>query len=229
MNANQMRKMRDGLRLGSALLMGWWYLPHLLMARRYREQIFADIDAMMSRQYVKCGSWMGLLFLLHTNGYFRTLFYHRIGPVRALLISWMRPGNKNLTISAKTRIGGGCRLAHPYSTILNADEIGENFVVRHCTTLGKKDEIGGGRPVIGNNVTVGAAATIIGHIHIGDNAVIGAGAVVVKDVPAYAVAVGNPARVIKTLVPALVRDEQITGKVANRSSFQVDNRGGVIY
>ncbi|MBQ8019953.1 MAG: serine acetyltransferase, partial [Paludibacteraceae bacterium] len=54
-------------------------------------------------------------------------------------------------------------------------------------------------PTIGNNVSIGANATIIGDITIGDNVIIGAGAVVVKDVPQYSVVVGNPARVIKTL------------------------------
>lgn len=50
---------------------------------------------------------------------------------------------------------------------------------------------------IGNNVWVGAKATILPGVVIGDNAVIGAGAVVTRDVPAYAVAVGIPARVIR--------------------------------
>ena len=50
---------------------------------------------------------------------------------------------------------------------------------------------------IGNDVWVGNRATIMSGVIIGDGAVIGAGAVVAKDVPAYAVAVGNPAQVVK--------------------------------
>ena len=53
------------------------------------------------------------------------------------------------------------------------------------------------RPRIGDNVSVGANAVIIGPIRIGNNVTVGAGAVVVKDVPDNAVVVGNPARLIK--------------------------------
>jgi len=49
---------------------------------------------------------------------------------------------------------------------------------------------------IGKAVSIGANATILGGIKIGDYAMIGAGAVVTKDVPAYALLYGNPARVI---------------------------------
>ena len=51
--------------------------------------------------------------------------------------------------------------------------------------------------IIGNDVWIGAYATIMGGVKIGNGAVIGTGAVVAKDVPPYAVVVGNPARVIK--------------------------------
>ena len=52
---------------------------------------------------------------------------------------------------------------------------------------------------IGNSVWIGGGAIILPGVSIGDGAVIAAGAVVTKDVPAYVVVAGNPARVIKTL------------------------------
>lgn len=55
--------------------------------------------------------------------------------------------------------------------------------------------------VIGNDVWVGCHTIILGGVHIGNGAVIGAGAVVAKDVPPYAVVVGNPARVVKYRFP----------------------------
>jgi serine O-acetyltransferase len=52
-------------------------------------------------------------------------------------------------------------------------------------------------PSVGNRVYIAAGAKILGNIYIGDGAIIGANAVVIKSVPARAVAVGVPARVVK--------------------------------
>lgn len=54
-----------------------------------------------------------------------------------------------------------------------------------------------GNIVIGNDVWIGMNATIMDNVRIGDGCVIGAGSVVSKDVPDYAIVVGNPARVTK--------------------------------
>lgn len=52
---------------------------------------------------------------------------------------------------------------------------------------------------IGNNVWIGANASVLPGVSIGDNTVIGAGSVVTKDIPANVVAVGNPCRVIRKI------------------------------
>jgi acetyltransferase-like isoleucine patch superfamily enzyme len=51
--------------------------------------------------------------------------------------------------------------------------------------------------VVEDNVWIGANSVITAGVTIGKNAIIGAGSVVTKNIPAYSVAVGNPARVIK--------------------------------
>lgn len=51
--------------------------------------------------------------------------------------------------------------------------------------------------VVGNDVWFGYSSLIKGGVNIGHGAIIGAGAVVVKDVPAYSIVAGNPARVVK--------------------------------
>ena len=54
---------------------------------------------------------------------------------------------------------------------------------------------------------IGAGATVLPGVRVGRHAVVGAGAVVTHDVPDYAVAVGNPARVIKMLDKERFQDE----------------------
>ncbi|MEA2704614.1 MAG: maltose O-acetyltransferase [Actinomycetota bacterium] len=53
--------------------------------------------------------------------------------------------------------------------------------------------------VIGDNVWLGGGAIVLPGVSIGENTVVGAGAVVTRDLPAGVVAVGNPARVIRSL------------------------------
>ena len=51
--------------------------------------------------------------------------------------------------------------------------------------------------IIGNDVWIGCDVLLLGGVRIGNGAVLGAGSVVAKDVPPYAVVVGNPARIVK--------------------------------
>ena len=194
------RKLRDSIYLCGALLFSVLYIPHLMcylmLTGGGKTALRKDLQAILTKVNINVAPLLGLLYLLHNNSYFRSLFYYRIGPVASLLIGWYRPGDKYFIISKTLKMGGGFLLAHPYATILNAESIGENFSCRHCTTLGAKHN---GRPVIGNNVSLGASVTIVGNVHIGDNVVVGAGAVVVKDVPSNCVVAGNPAKIIKRL------------------------------
>ncbi|MEM2978825.1 MAG: DapH/DapD/GlmU-related protein, partial [Methanomassiliicoccales archaeon] len=77
-------------------------------------------------------------------------------------------------------------------------EIGDNVCIFQGVTLGGVSTDKGKRhPTIGNNVVIGANATILGNIKIGDNVKIGAGSVVVKDVPPNSTVVGVPGKVVK--------------------------------
>ena len=86
--------------------------------------------------------------------------------------------------------------------------IGDNSSIHMGTLIGHETRIGNstfiahavsisGLVKIGDGVTIGTNSTIIPRIKIGNWATIGAGAVVIRDVPDYAVAVGNPAKIIK--------------------------------
>jgi acetyltransferase-like isoleucine patch superfamily enzyme len=64
--------------------------------------------------------------------------------------------------------------------------------------------------VIGTGASIGAGAILVPGVSIGEGAMIGAGALVTRDVPAFSVVIGNPARVVRTVTEA----ERIPDRVA---------------
>lgn len=190
------RKIRDGIRLFWTFLFSPIYIPHFLLycASKKKKLIMSDVAKNGRDLHFKLNRHLVLLYLLHTNSYYRTLFYYRIGKDISSLISWYRPGNRYFNIAQSTRIGEGMALFHPYGTVINAESIGDNFSCLQLTTIGSSYK---GRPKIGNNVSLATNVVVVGDVTIGDNSEIGAGSVVVKDIPSNVLAAGNPARVLR--------------------------------
>jgi serine O-acetyltransferase len=118
----------------------------------------------------------------------------------SLLYKILRTGCQMTTgieLPCETRVGRRLRIEHFGGIIVSGDAvIGDDVVLRHGVTLGLKRTNERGAPRIGNRVDIGAGAKILGPVTIGDDAVIGANAVVLRDVPAGALAVGIPARIV---------------------------------
>lgn len=95
-----------------------------------------------------------------------------------------------IEIYYSSEIGEGFRINHGVGTVIGARaHIGDNFTIHQMYNWRQN----GGRPTIGNNVTMYAGSLILGSIHIGDNSVIGANALVMSDFPSNAILVGTPA------------------------------------
>ena len=76
--------------------------------------------------------------------------------------------------------------------------VGDNCVLYQGVTLGGTgNETGKRHPTLGDNVTVGTGAKVLGNIRIGNNVKIGGNSVVVNDVPDNCTVVGVPGRIIK--------------------------------
>jgi serine O-acetyltransferase len=108
-------------------------------------------------------------------------------------------------------IGPGLCLVHSSGVVVGGSVvIGRNCRLHQGVTLGSAG-IGAtgvwGEPVIGDDVTIGAHAVIVGPVRIGDRAVVAANAVVTKDVPDDGVVGGVPARLLRVneLKPRLTR------------------------
>ena len=97
-----------------------------------------------------------------------------------------------LDIVISMPVGPGFYLAHPVGVALAARCIGDNVTITTAVTLGVNGP--GNRPVLGDNVFVGAGARIIGQVEVGDNAKIGANAVVNFDVEEGHTVVGTLAK-----------------------------------
>jgi serine O-acetyltransferase len=108
-----------------------------------------------------------------------------------------------IEIAQRCEIGGGLFLPHTVGTVIGARSIGTNAVIFQGVTLGAKSiDIGyseENRPLLGNNVTIGAGAKVLGGVLIGDNVTVGANAVVTKSLESNVVVVGIPAEIIRRL------------------------------
>lgn len=110
---------------------------------------------------------------------------------------------QNSFIDNNVVVGNGCKIQNNVSlyngvTLENQVFIGPSVVFTNVINprafIERKSEF---RPTrICRGASIGANATIVCGVTIGEYALIGAGAVVTKDVPPYALVVGNPARVI---------------------------------
>lgn len=106
-----------------------------------------------------------------------------------------------IELAGQCKIGPGLIMPHPNDLIIGAYEIGSNATFMNSITLGaqfadptfspKK------RPRLGDNVTLGVGARVLGGIHLGDNSTVGANSVVVKDVAANTIVAGVPAHPIR--------------------------------
>jgi sugar O-acyltransferase (sialic acid O-acetyltransferase NeuD family) len=95
-----------------------------------------------------------------------------------------------VVLQAEVEIGDNSSL-HMGALVGHESRIGHSVFVAHAVSVSGSVDIGDG-------CFIGTNATIIPRIRIGKWATVGAGSVVTKDVPAHAVVVGNPARVIKS-------------------------------
>ena len=151
------------------------------------------------------GFWRALADALLFDSGFQALLAYRCGsalrragvPLLPAVFRRWAIGACAVDILPTAELGGGCIVAHGIGLVIGgATVIGEDCTLLHGVTLGEVrfDELA--CPRLGDRVTVGAGAIVLGGITVGDDALIGAGAVVRDDVPAGAAVAGVPARVI---------------------------------
>jgi sugar O-acyltransferase (sialic acid O-acetyltransferase NeuD family) len=150
------------------------------------------------------GDYFGLAAIGGGRGSDRVTIHRRFKELGIQVESVIHP---DATVSKTSMIGLGCQIL-AQSTIAPFVRIGQGGIVNHGAVVDHECQLGDGVHVapgatlcgcilVEDNVFIGAGSTILPRVRLGRNCTVGAGAVVTKDVPPFAVVVGNPGRIVK--------------------------------
>jgi len=173
--------------------------------KRLVSEIRADVRAARERDPAAQGvsafeiltSWAGVQALLAHRAAHALL---EAGvPVLPRAIAYLTRAVTGVEIHPAAAIGKEFFIDHGSGVV-----IGETAAIGNCVTLYQGVTLGGTgfqrgkrHPTLGDNVTVGSGAKLLGPIAVGDGAKIGANTVVVEDVPPGATVVGNPGHPVR--------------------------------
>jgi UDP-2-acetamido-3-amino-2,3-dideoxy-glucuronate N-acetyltransferase len=143
---------------------------------------------------------------------------------------------QNVFIGKNVRIGNGCKIQNNVSVyegveledyVFCGPSIVFTNVINPRSHIERKDEFQ--RTLVRKGATIGANATILCGISVGEYAFIGAGAVVTKDIPAYSIVVGNPAKLAGWICKCGVRIEFKDGIAAcSACGMRYSKKGDVV-
>jgi serine O-acetyltransferase len=173
--------------------------------KRLLKEVRADVKAARERDPAAQGvstfeilsSWAGV----------QALLAHRAAhalmdagvPLLPRTIAYVTRAITGIEIHPAAQIGNEFFIDHGAGVV-----VGETASIGNCVTLYQGVTLGGTgfqrgkrHPTLGDNVTVGSGAKLLGPIAVGDGAKIGANTVVVEDVPPGATVVGNPGHPVR--------------------------------
>ena len=168
--------------------------------------MFDDFKAVFERDPAARG-FRGYFEVALTYAGFHAILLHRLAhtlhqlgiPLLPRIISQFGRFMTGVEIHPAAKIGRGFFIDHGMGVVIGeTSEIGDDVTLFQGVTLGGTGKDTGKRhPTVGNNVTIGAGAKVLGNIQLGDNVYIGANAVVLKSVPAGCTVVGVPGRIVR--------------------------------
>jgi serine O-acetyltransferase len=176
-------------------------LPHIALALygREKELVWSDLDRYADLYETQTPIYTferAALFIRMMTFYpeYRNVFYFR-HKVIGLFLAFLCPPVPSLRLYTINKCGPGLCVHHGFGTTVTAREIGANFTIRQLVSVGfVNNSID--CPTIGDNVTIGAGARVLGAVTLGDDVVVGANSVVIADVPSGVTVMGVPARII---------------------------------
>ena len=166
-------------------------------------RIKEELDVVMERD--PAARSRAEVFFLYSG--FKAILYHRIAHKlynhkRFFLARFVSQHSRKVTgieIHPAAKIGKGLFIDHGMGVVIGETTvIGDNCTIYQGVTLGGTGKDKGKRhPTIGNNVTIGSGAKVLGPFTIGDNSKVAANAVVLNEIPPNCTCVGVPAHIVK--------------------------------
>ena len=180
------------------------------MIGRLLKEIGADVAAARERDPAAQG--VSSLEILAGWAGVQALLAHRVAhallgagvPFAPRTIAYVSRAITGVEIHPAARIGDAFFIDHGSGVVIGeTTEIGDRVTLYQGVTLGGTGFQRGKRhPTVGDDVTLGAGAKLLGPVAIGDGAKVGANTVVLEDVPPGATVVGNPGRPTRGTAPA---------------------------
>ena len=131
--------------------------------------------------------------LIRLAGRLRAIGLGPLGALVSLFVMWAF----RVEAPARADIAPGLVLPHPGGIVIGSARIGRNVVIYQNVTLGARVFDGAydlsTRPVVEDDVTIGAGAVVLGPVTVGAGATVAANSLVTRDVPPGATAMGVPA------------------------------------
>ena len=173
--------------------------------KRLISEVRADVAAARDRD--PAAQNVSTLEILLSWAGVQALLAHRVAhamneagvPLAPRVLSYVTRAVTGVEIHPAAKIGREFFIDHGSGVVIGETaEIGERVTLYQGVTLGGTGFQRGKRhPTLGDNVTVGSGAKLLGPIAVGDGAKIGANTVVIEDVPPHATVVGNPGHPVK--------------------------------
>ena len=172
---------------------------------RVVREIHRDVGAARDRDPAATG--VGRLEILATWPGIHALLAYRLAhvmhesgvPVLPRVVSLITRSATGIEIHPAADIGEAFFIDHGSGVVIGETaSIGDNVTLYQGVTLGGTGFATGKRhPTVGDNVTIGSGAKLLGPIVVGSGAKIGANSVVITDVPANSTVVGNPGHPVR--------------------------------
>jgi serine O-acetyltransferase len=173
--------------------------------RRVGREIRSDVASARDRD--PAARSVGSLEILTTWAGVQAVLTHRVAhalfeaeiPLAPRTLAYASRVVTGVEIHPAARIGQDFFIDHGSGVVIGETaEIGDRVTLYQGVTLGGTGLVRGKRhPTVGDDVTIGSGAKLLGPVEIGDGAKVGANTVVISDVPPNSTVVGNPGHTVR--------------------------------